>query len=642
MPWLWPVGIEEVLHIHPCSSSFFMVSYKVAHTNGNRGCPMEYNNRKSGAGVSRRGSWLMMLRSLREFKKDALLTPITVMGEVVFEALIPYEIALLVNEVKAGCGLDRILYYAGILLLMALCALACGYVAGITCARASCGFAKNLRQDVFYQIQEFSFGNIDRFSSASLVTRLTTDIQNIQMAFMMLVRTAFRVPFNLLASFFMAWYMGGRMALCFLVVIPILGYGLYKIAVLSVGLFRKGFPQYDALNYKVEENIKGIRVVKSFVREETEIAKFDGTARKVQAIFTKGERYVALNNPLMQICIYGVMIFLLTQGSRLIVTTRGRLLDIGQFSTLLTYSFQILGSLMMLSMIMVMLTFTEESVQRVREVLEETSTLTSPVDPVKTVRDGSVDFQGVSFQYEGSTGEPVLQDITLSVRSGEVVGIVGGTGSGKSSLVQLIPRLYDVIAGSIRVGGVDVRRYDLETLRENVAMVLQKNLLFSGTVADNLRWGNPHAPRAQLEEACRWACADEFIRRLPKGYDTWIEQGGTNLSGGQKQRLCIARALLKRPRILILDDSTSAVDTRTDRAIWDALATALPGTTTFIIAQRLSSVERADRILVLDKGRIHGLGTHAELLRTDGIYQEMARSQNLLEKEREKEGTLHG
>lgn len=619
-----------------------MVSYKVVHANGNRGCAMENNNRKSGARVSRRGSWLMMLRSLREFKKDALLTPITVMGEVVFEALIPYEIALLVNEVKAGCGLDRILHYAGILLLMALCALACGYVAGITCARSSCGFAKNLRQDVFYQIQEFSFGNIDRFSSASLVTRLTTDIQNIQMAFMMLVRTAFRAPFNLLASFFMAWYMGGRMALCFLVVIPILGYGLYKIAVLSVGLFRKGFPQYDALNYKVEENIKGIRVVKSFVREETEIAKFDETARKVQAIFTKGERYVALNNPLMQICIYGVMIFLLTQGSRLIVTTRGRLLDIGQFSTLLTYSFQILGSLMMLSMIMVMLTFTEESVQRVREVLEEASTLTSPGDPVKTVRDGSVDFQGVSFQYEGSTGEPVLQDITLSVRSGEVVGIVGGTGSGKSSLVQLIPRLYDVTQGSVQVGGVDVRRYDLETLRENVAMVLQKNLLFSGTVADNLRWGNPHATRAQLEKACRWACADEFIRRLPKGYDTWIEQGGTNLSGGQKQRLCIARALLKRPRILILDDSTSAVDTRTDRAIWDALATALPGTTTFIIAQRLSSVERVDRILVLDKGRIHGMGTHGELLRTDDIYQEMARSQNLLEKEREKEGTLHG
>ena len=596
---------------------------------------MENNNRKSGAGVSRQGSWLMMLRSLREFKKDALLTPITVMGEVVFEALIPYEIALLVNEVKAGCGLDRILHYAGILLLMALCALACGYVAGITCARASCGFAKNLRQDVFYQIQEFSFGNMDRFSSASLVTRLTTDIQNIQMAFMMLVRTAFRAPFNLLASFFMAWYMGGRMALCFLVVIPILGYGLYKIAVLSVGLFRKGFPQYDALNYKVEENIKGIRVVKSFVREKTEIAKFDETARKVQAIFTKGERYVALNNPLMQICIYGVMIFLLTQGSRLIVTTRGRLLDIGQFSTLLTYSFQILGSLMMLSMIMVMLTFTEESVQRVREVLEEASTLTSPADPVKTVRDGSVDFQGVSFQYEGSTGEPVLQDITLSVRSGEVVGIVGGTGSGKSSLVQLIPRLYDVTAGSVQVGGVDVRRYDLETLRENVAMVLQKNLLFSGTVADNLRWGNPHATQAQLEEACRWACADEFIRRLPKGYDTWIEQGGSNVSGGQKQRLCIARALLRRPKILILDDSTSAVDTKTDAKIRAGLASYLPNTTKLIIAQRISSVQDADRIIVMEGGRIAQIGNHDELLKTSEIYRETFTSQNKMSAEGE-------
>lgn len=600
---------------------------------------MEKKNRQNERDFRNgRDAWLLMLRSLREFKKDALLAPVTVMGEVVFEALIPYEIALLVNEVKDGCSLDRILHYSGILLLMALCALGCGYVAGITCARASCGFARNLRQDVFCQIQEFSFGNIDRFSSASLVTRLTTDIQNIQMAFMMLVRTAFRAPFNLLASFFMAWYMGGRMALCFLVVIPVLGWGLYKIARRALGLFRQGFPQYDALNYKVEENIKGIRVVKSFVREETETAKFDATARKVQALFTKGERIVALNNPLMQICIYGIMIFLLTQGSRLILTTRGRLLDIGQFSTLLTYSFQILGSLMMVSMILVMLTFTEESVQRVREVLEEKSTLTSPEQPVETVQDGSVAFDQVSFQYEGSTGEPVLRDITLSVRSGEVMGIVGGTGSGKSSLVQLIPRLYDATEGTVRVGGVDVRRYDLATLRDSVAMVLQKNLLFSGTVADNLRWGNPRATQAQLEEACRQACADEFIRRLPKGYDTWIRQGGTNLSGGQKQRLCIARTLLKRPKILILDDSTSAVDTRTDRAIREALATALPGTTVFIIAQRLSSVERADRILVLDQGKINGLGTHQELLRTNAIYREMARSQNLLEKE----GKAHG
>ena len=592
-------------------------------------------------GHSHRESWLMMLRSLREFRKDAILTPLVVMGEVVFEALIPWEIALLVNEVKDGCGLDRILHYAWILLLMALCALLCGYVAGYTCARASCGFARNLRQDVFYQIQEFSFGNIDRFSSASLVTRLTTDIQNIQMAFMMLVRTAFRAPFNLLASFFMAWYMGGRMALCFLVVLPILGWGLYKIARLSVDLFRQGFPQYDALNGKVEENIKGIRVVKSFVREETEIGKFDETSRKVRQIFTKGERYVALNNPLMQICIYGIMIFLLTEGSRLIIVSGGRLLDIGQFSTLLTYSFQILGSLMMLSMIMVMLTFTEESVQRVREVLEEKSTLTSPKEPERTVRDGSVEFDRVFFQYEGSTGEPVLQDISLSLRSGEVLGIVGGTGSGKSSLVQLIPRLYDVTAGSVRVGGVDVRRYSLQVLREQVAMVLQKNLLFSGTVADNLRWGNPRATQAELKEACQWACADEFIAKLPQGYDTWIEQGGTNLSGGQKQRLGIARALLKHPRILILDDSTSAVDTRTDRAIREALRQALPGTTTLIIAQRLSSVQQADRILVLDKGRIDGLGTHQELLRTNAIYQEMARSQNLLP-ENGKEGICHG
>lgn len=580
-------------------------------------------------GLRQGTSWLRLLKVLREFRGAALLTPITVMGEVVFEALIPYEIALLVNEVKEGCGLDRILHYGWILLLMALAALFFGYIAGLACARSSCGFARNLRQDVFYQIQRFSFTNLDRFSSASLVTRLTTDIQNIQMAFMMLVRTAFRAPFNLLASFFMAWYMGGSMALCFLVVIPILGVGLYRIAVVSVAQFRVGFPQYDALNYKVEENIKGIRVVKSFVREEKEISKFDETAQKVQQLFTRGERYVALNNPLMQICIYGVMVFLLTQGSRLILTTRGRALDIGQFSTLLTYSFQILGSLMMLSMIMVMLTFTEESVKRVMEVLEEQSTLTSPANPVERVPDGSVEFDHVEFSYEGSTGEPVLQDIQLKVKSGETLGIVGGTGSGKSSLVQLIPRLYDATGGSVKVGGVDVRRYGLESLRESVAMVLQKNVLFSGTLADNLRWGNPQATREEIEEACRWSCADEFIRRLPAGYDTWVEQGGINFSGGQKQRLCIARALLKRPKILILDDSTSAVDTKTDRKIWEALRTALPGTTTFIIAQRLSSVENADRILVLDKGHMDGLSTHRELLATNAIYQEMARSQNL-------------
>lgn len=591
-------------------------------------------------------AWLLLLHSLREYKKAAILTPLLVMGEVVFEALIPYEIALLVNDVKADCGLDRILHYAWILFWMAIAALIFGYLAGITCAQASCGFAKNLRKDVFYQIQEFSFTNIDRFSPASLVTRLTTDIQYIQMAFMMLVRTAFRAPFNLLASFFMAWYMGGPMAVAFLVVIPILGYGLYKVAVISVPLLQQGFPQYDAMNSRVEEDIKGIRVVKSFVRENTEIQKFNTVATKVQKLFTRAEQYIALNNPLMQICIYGIMLFLLTQGSKLIVTTQGRLLDLGQFSTLLTYSFQILGSLMMLSMIMVMLTFTEESINRVQEVLRETSTLASPPDGVTIVQDGSVAFRQVSFQYEGSTGEPVLQDIDLDIAPGETIGIVGGTGSGKSSLVQLIPRLYDVTAGVVLVGGVDVRRYDLESLREQVAMVLQKNLLFSGTVADNLRWGNPEATQEQLEEVCQWACADEFIDRLPKGYDTWIEQGGNNLSGGQKQRLCIARALLKRPKILILDDSTSAVDTRTNASIWGALRDALPGTTKFIIAQRLSAVQNADRILVLDKGRVNGFGTHQELLRTNAIYQEMARTQNLLTESAAgrsgKEEGLHG
>lgn len=585
--------------------------------------------------------WRLLLQSLREFKKVSAATPLLVMGEVVFEALIPYEIALLVNDVKAGCGLDRILHYSWILFFMALAALLFGYAAGIACARASCGFAKNLRQDIFYKIQDFSFANIDHFSSASLVTRLTTDTQYIQMAFMMLVRTAFRAPFNLFMSFFMAWYMGGVMAAGFLVVIPVLGFGLYKIASVAVPLLQQGFPQYDAMNHKVEENLKGIRVVKSFVREDTEIARFNTTARKVQQLFTRAEQYIAFNNPLMQICVYGIMLFLLTVGSRLIITTRGAVLDIGQFSTLLTYSFQILGSLMMLSMIFVMLTFTQESVQRVEEVLAEKSTLVSPADGITEVKDGSIRFDHVDFQYEGSKGEPVLQDICLDFKAGESIGIVGGTGSGKSSLVQLIPRLYDVTGGTLYVGGADVRQYDLQVLRENVAMVLQKNLLFSGTLADNLRWGNPGASLEDMKTVCRWARADEFIDRLPDGYNTRVEQGGSNFSGGQKQRLCIARALLKRPKILILDDSTSAVDTKTDAAIWEALGQNLPGTTKLIIAQRLTSVEHCDKILVLDKGKVSALGTHAELLQTCRIYQEMARSQNLFGSSSEEKGAEH-
>ena len=573
--------------------------------------------------------WGWLLGSVREYKKAVILTPLLVMGEVVFEALIPYEIALLVNAVKAGAGSDVVLHYGAVLTAMALCALFFGYGAGITCAQASCGLAKNLRQDLFYHIQGFSFRSLDKFSSASLVTRLTTDVQMIQMAFMLLVRTAFRAPFNLLFSFFMAYYMGGFMASVFLLVIPFLGFGMYKIARISIPLLQSGFPQYDAMNEAVEENIKGIRAVKSFVREQEEIEKFNRTAQQVRKLFTRAEQYIALNNPLMQLCMYGVMVFLLTQGSRIILQSKGELLDIGQFATLLTYSFQILGSLMMVSMIFVMLTFTEESLHRVREVMEERNTLVSPDNPAPADIDGSLAFDHVSFRYSEGEGEPVLEDLAFTIRAGETIGIVGGTGSGKSSLVQLIPRLYDVTGGSVLVGGRDVRQYALTDLRGAIAMVLQKNLLFSGTVADNLRWGNPEASLEDMQQACHWACADEFVEKLPEGYEGKVEQGGNNFSGGQKQRLCLARALLKKPKILILDDSTSAVDSRTEQTIWQAMRTALPGTTKLIIAQWLSSVEKADRILVLDQGKVAGFDTHERLLAHCQLYRDMALSQNL-------------
>ena len=582
--------------------------------------------------------WGWLLGSVREYRMPMVLTPLLVMGEVVFEALIRYEISLLVNTVKSGAGSGTILHYGAILTVMALAALFFGYAAGITCAQASCGLAKNLRQDLFYHIQDFSFHSLDKFSSASLVTRLTTDVQLIQMAFMMLIRTAFRAPFNLLFSFFMAWYMGGFMASVFLVIIPVLGFGMYKIARISMPMLQKGFPQYDSMNEAVEENIKGIRTVKSFVREQAEIEKFDRTVESVRKLFTRAEQYIALNNPLMQLCMYGVMLFLLSQGSRIILESRGQALDIGQFATLLTYSFQILGSLMMVSMIFVMLTVTEESLQRVREVMREQNTLTSPVRAVTAVPDGSVTFDHVSFRYDAGEGEPVLQDLCFTIRAGETVGIVGGTGSGKTSLVQLIPRLYDVSAGRVLVGGRDVRDYDLSALRRSIAMVLQKNLLFSGTVAENLRWGNPDATADELQQACHWACADEFIDKLPDTYEARVAQGGNNFSGGQKQRLCLARALLKKPAILILDDSTSAVDSRTEQAIWQAMARALPGTTKLIIAQRLSSVEKADRILLLDQGRMAAMGTHEELLTGSELYRELARSQNLAVPERPSKG----
>ena len=569
-----------------------------------------------------------LAKSIREYKKSMILTPVFVVGEVIMEAIIPYTIALLVNEIKDGANVNTILHYGYILLALAFASLLFGYLAGIKCAEASCGFAKNLRKDVFYNIQSFSFSNIDKFSSASLVTRLTTDIQNVQMAFMMLIRTAIRAPLNLIFSFTMAYLMGGKMAVIFLIVIPVLGIGLFTIAKVTMPLFKEGFPKFDALNNSIEENIKGIRVVKSFVREDYEQEKLNTASDNIRKIFTKAERILALNNPLMQACMYCTMLFVLYFGSKTIITTNGTALDIGQFSTLLTYSFQILTSLMMLSMIFVMITFSEESALRICEVLKEKSTLTSPASAIKEVKDGSIDFDHVRFKYTKNADRPVLEDIDLHIKSGEVIGIIGGTGSAKSSLVQLIPRLYDVTEGTVRVGKEDVRNYDLTVLRDSVAMVLQKNVLFSGTIADNIRWGNKDASLDEVKHVCHLACADEFIDLMPKGYDTYIEQGGTNVSGGQKQRLCIARALLKKPKILIMDDSTSAVDTKTDALIRKAMREYIPETTKIIIAQRTSSVEDADRIIVMDGGHIDAIGTSEELLKTNKIYQEVYYSQN--------------
>ncbi len=569
-----------------------------------------------------------LAKSVREYKKPMILTPIFVIGEVIMEAIIPYTIALLVNEIKNGSGVNTILHYGYILLALAMSSLVFGYLAGRTCAKASCGFAKNLRHDVFYNIQDFSFSNIDKFSSASLVTRLTTDIQNVQMAFMMLIRTAFRAPLNLIFSFAMAYFMGGKMAVIFLIIIPVLGIGLFTIAKVTMPLFRKGFPKFDVLNNSIEENIKGIRVVKSFVREDYEQDKLNAASEDIRKIFTKAERILALNSPLMQACMYCTMLFVLYFGSKTIITTNGVSLDIGQFSTLLTYSFQILSSLMMLSMIFVMITFSEESALRICEVLKEKSDLTSPENAIETVKDGSIDFDHVRFKYSKNADRPVLEDIDLHIKSGEVIGIIGGTGSAKSSLVQLIPRLYDVSEGTVRVGKEDVRDYDLTVLRDSVAMVLQKNVLFSGTIAENIRWGNKDASLEEVKHVCHLACADEFIDLMPKGYDTYIEQGGTNVSGGQKQRLCIARALLKKPKILIMDDSTSAVDTKTDALIRKAMREYIPETTKIIIAQRTSSVEDADRIIVMDGGHIDAIGTSEELLKTNKIYREVYLSQN--------------
>lgn len=569
-----------------------------------------------------------LAKSIREYKKASILTPLYVSGEVVLECIIPFIIANLVNEIKAGCDMKTIAVYGAILVVMAFASLACGSLSGMYCATASCGFAKNLRKDMFYRIQNFSFENIDKFSTSSLVTRLTTDIMNVQMAYMMIIRIAVRCPLMLIFSFVMAFVMGGKTAMVFLFVVPVLGIGLALIIKTVMPLFHRVFKKYDNINSSVQENIKGMRVVKSFVREDYEKAKFKKAADEVCADFTKAERIIALNNPLMQFCMYVVMICVMVFGSQAVVTSLGVDLDVGQLSSLLTYSFQILMSLMMVSMIFVMMTMSAESAHRIAEVLTEESTLHNPENPITEVKDGSVDFDGVSFRYSEKAERYALENIDLHIKSGETIGIIGGTGSSKSSLIQLISRLYDVSAGSVKVGGRDVREYDIESLRNQVAVVLQKNVLFSGTIKDNLRWGNKDATDEQMIEACRLACADEFIEKFPDKYDTYIEQGGANVSGGQKQRLCIARALLKRPKILILDDSTSAVDTKTDALIRKAFKEFIPETTKIIIAQRISSVQEADKIVVLDGGKINGFGTHDELMKSNEIYREVYFSQN--------------
>ena len=568
-----------------------------------------------------------LAKCVREFKKPTVLTLIFIIGEAVIECIIPFVTTQMVNRIQAGAGISEILKIGGVLILLAVLSLCCGGLAGFTCAKASSGFAKNLRTDLFEKVQTYSFANIDKFSSSSLVTRLTTDVTNVQMAFMMIIRIAIRAPLMFIFSIIMAYIMGGALATSFVVIIPILAVGLYLISRKAMPAFRSVFRKYDRLNESIEENVRGMRVVKGFAREDYEKKKFGTAAENIRADFTKAERIVALNTPLMQICMNFNMVFVLLIGSKLIITNHGTTIQVGQISGMLTYGMQILMSLMMVAMIYVMLTMSAESAKRIYEVLNEEPTLCQPENPVMTVPDGSVDFDNVSFKYSQTAENFALSDINLHIRSGMTVGVLGGTGSSKSTLVQLIPRLYDVTEGSVRVGGTDVRDYDIETLRGAVAMVLQKNLLFSGTIKENLRWGSENATDGELVEACRLAQADDFVRSFPDGYDTKIEQGGTNVSGGQKQRLCIARALLKKPKILILDDSTSAVDTKTDAFIRMGFAKYIPDTTKIIIAQRVSSVQDADLIIVMNGGRIDAMGTHAELLENSPIYHEVYEQQ---------------
>ena len=570
-----------------------------------------------------------LARSIRQYKRDTILTPLSMTLEVIMEVLLPIIMADLIDN-GISAGNSAVIWRDGLLLAgVSILSLLSGLLGGVFGARASSGFARNLRHDMYYRLQDYSFSNIDKFSTSSLITRLTTDVSNVQNAFQMLIRMAARSPLMLIFSGIMAFRVNARLALIFLCVVPFLAVGLTYVATHAHPVFRKVFKTYDSLNNVVQENVRGMRVVKSFVREDYEDKKFEDISGQVCTLFTKAERIIALNSPLMQFAMYACTLLISWFGAKFILSSVGQpnAMTTGELNSLLTYSMQILGSLTMLSFMFVMLTISRASGERICEVLDEQSDLHSPENARTEIPDGSVDFDGVSFSYAGNKKRLCLEDVNLHIHSGETIGIVGGTGSSKSTLVQLIPRLYDATEGVVKVGGHDVKEYDLEALRNSVAMVLQKNVLFSGTIRENLRWGNPDATDEELVAACRLAQAHEFIEGFPQGYDTFIEQGGSNVSGGQKQRLCIARAILKKPKILILDDSTSAVDTRTDAFIREGMKKIIPGTTTFIIAQRVSSVMDADKIIVLDGGRVNGFGTHDELMQTNEIYREVYTSQ---------------
>ena len=569
----------------------------------------------------------VLKKSIRDYKLPSILTPIFIIGEVVLETLIPTVMAVLIDEISKSISMDPIIKYALILLAMALASLLCGFIAGKFAATASCGYAKNLRHDMYYKIQDFSFAEIDRFSTSSLVTRLTTDVTNVQNAYQMIIRIAIRTPLMLIFAFVFSFRINWRIALIFLAAMPVLMLALALMMKFVMPFFRKIFRKYDDMNESVQENVQAIRVVKSFVREDYEKGKFEKVSSEVRNDFTKAERIMALAWPIMMLCIFTVIAVIMFLGAKTIITSHGEELTVGNLSALINYAIMALMSMMMLSMVIVMLTMSVESANRIKEVLVTESSLKSPENGITTVENGDITFENVSFKYSEKAEKYALENINLSIKSGETVGILGGTGSSKSSLVQLIPRLYDVSEGRLLIGDKDVRDYDLVALRDSVSMVLQKNVLFSGTIKENIRWGNAAASDAEIKRVCRLACADEFIESFPDGYDTHIEQGGTNVSGGQKQRLCIARALIKKPKILILDDSTSAVDTKTDALIRKAFREEIPDTTKIIIAQRVASVEAADKIIVMEGGRIAAIGTHEELMQTSEEYRSVYESQ---------------